>query len=189
MQKKIREIIVVEGRNDENAVKSALNAETIITHGHGINEETWKLIERAYRGPGIIVLTDPDYAGEQIRKRIQERFPEAKHAYLVREEAIKEGDIGIENATGASIRKALEKARCIHESSGNEFNVEDLLFFGLIGSEDAGEKRNKLGSVLGIGYGNGKTFLKRLNYFGITREEFYRHGQALFTGNDTEDKE
>ena len=36
----------------------------------------------------------------------------------------------------------------------------------------AKEKREKLGNLLSIGYGNSKTFLKKLNQFQISREEF-----------------
>ena len=32
--------------------------------------------------------------------------------------------------------------------------------------------RDKIGAALGIGYGNVKTFVRRLNSYGVTREEF-----------------
>ncbi|MBR1859258.1 MAG: DUF4093 domain-containing protein, partial [Selenomonadaceae bacterium] len=37
---------------------------------------------------------------------------------------------------------------------------------------DAAERRMKLGAVLGIGFANAKNFLKLLNHYGVTREEF-----------------
>jgi ribonuclease M5 len=43
---------------------------------------------------------------------------------------------------------------------------------GLAGCGGASEKRADIGALLGIGYGNGKQFLKRLNHFGITRDEW-----------------
>ena len=168
----IKEIIVVEGRDDEAAVKRAVDAETIATHGFGIRQETFARIEKAYAERGIIIFTDPDHAGETIRKRIAERFPEGKHAFLPREEATKDGDIGIENASPASILEALEKARPASLEKRNEFSVEDMLVFGLAGAEGAAEKRDKLGKRLGIGYANSKIFLNRLNQYGISRREF-----------------
>ena len=63
---KIREIIVVEGRDDTTAVRRSVDAVTIETHGYGISAATWKLIDKAYHEKGIIVFTDPDHAGEQI---------------------------------------------------------------------------------------------------------------------------
>ena len=44
---KIEEIIVVEGRDDTAAIRQAVDAVTIETHGFGIREETWQLIEKA----------------------------------------------------------------------------------------------------------------------------------------------
>ena len=36
----------------------------------------------------------------------------------------------------------------------------------------ASVRRDKLAALLGIGYGNAKCFLQRLNTYGVTREEF-----------------
>lgn len=49
---------------------------------------------------------------------------------------------------------------------------EDLIMTGLVMQPDAAERRMKMGNLLGIGYGNGKQFHKRLRIFGISREEF-----------------
>ena len=175
----IKEIIVVEGRDDEAAVKRAVDAETIATHGFGIRQETFARIEKAYAERGIIILTDPDHAGETIRKRLSERFPEGKHAFLPREEALKDGDIGIENAEPESIREALRKAKPAISERRNEFSYEDMLEHGLAGSNGAAERRDKLGKRLGIGYGNSKIFLNRLNQYGIERKEFLEAAREL----------
>ncbi len=167
----IKEVIVVEGRDDERAVGRAVEASTIATHGFGIAKDTWKLIEKAYNERGIIVFTDPDFAGEQIRKRITEKFPEAKQAYLTQEEAWKAGDIGIENAKPEDIRDALSKARATAAEKKNTFSNSDLFELGLAGGEQSAQLRNQIGRKLGIGYGNTKLFLRRLNEYGITREE------------------
>ena len=65
----IKEVIVVEGRDDTNAINRAVRAVTIETHGFGISKETWEKIAAAYENKGIIIFTDPDHAGEEIRKR------------------------------------------------------------------------------------------------------------------------
>ena len=187
MNQRIEQIIVVEGRDDESAVKAAVDAQVIVTSGFGISKETWKRIEKAYNGPGIIIFTDPDFAGESIRRRIEERFPGSRHAYLDREDARKNLDIGIENASAESILTALEKAKFTITEDGDLFNMDDLLSFGLAGTAQSAHWRSRMGKALGIGYCNTKTFLARLNGYGITREEFYRHGQALFAGDSPQD--
>ena len=174
---KIKEIIVVEGRDDTAAIRQAVDAVTIETHGYGIREETWTLIEKASQTSGIIVFTDPDTAGEQIRRRIMERFPDAKEAFLDRDAAEKDGDIGIENASPEDIRAALAKA---HSAVGaEEFTADDLFRWGLDGVPGAAKRRREAGRILGIGQATSKTFLNRLNRFGISREEI----EAVVWGN------
>ena len=51
---KIREAIVVEGRDDIAAVSKTCDALIIATHGFGITRETWALIEKAYDEKGNI---------------------------------------------------------------------------------------------------------------------------------------
>ena len=174
---KIKEIIVVEGRDDTAAIRQAVDAVTIETHGYGIREETWTLIEKASQTSGIIVFTDPDTAGEQIRRRIMERFPDAKEAFLDRDAAEKDGDIGIENASPEDIRAALAKA---HSAVGaEEFTADDLFRWWLDGVPGAAKRRREAGRILGIGQATSKTFLNRLNRFGISREEI----EAVVRGN------
>jgi len=172
---RIKEIIVVEGRDDTAAVKRAVDAETIETHGFGIRQETWALMEQAYRRTGLIILTDPDYSGEEIRKKLTEKFPEAKQAYLSREDAAKSGDIGVEHAGPETISAALQNARCSAEKNRMEFTMADMREYGLSGHLKSAEKRDRLGKALGIGYGNSKNFLNKLNRYAITKEEFLKH--------------
>ena len=67
---KVKEIIVVEGKDDTTAIKRALNADTIETNGSAINQETINKIRLAQKVRGVIIFTDPDYPGERIRNII-----------------------------------------------------------------------------------------------------------------------
>ena len=87
-------------------------------------------------------------------------------------ETKKDGDIGIENASPESIIKALNKVRTESSNKRDEFGQIDLIRNNLIGNEDASYRRDKIGQILGIGYGNAKQFLSRLNNYGVSREEF-----------------
>lgn len=173
----IKQVLIVEGRDDTCAVNRAVDVMTIETHGFGMSDEMWQRIDRAYRTSGIIILTDPDRAGENIRKKILERYPDAGQAFLPRDKALKKSNVGVENAKPEDIAEAIEKALKNMESrdgsrGSGDFTTEDMDRFGLSGGPGASARRARLGDALGIGYGNGKTFLKRLNAFGITREEF-----------------
>ena len=52
------------------------------------------------------------------------------------------------------------------------YNQKDMEEAGLTGRSDSKARREALGEVLGIGYGNGGAFLKKLNRFGITKQQF-----------------
>jgi ribonuclease M5 len=169
---RINETIVVEGRDDTAAINRAVEAHTIETHGFGITAETWQLIQKAFETTGIIVFTDPDFAGEQIRKRIMSRFPEAAQAYLDRLDASAGGDIGIENGAPEAIRDALSKCKYVRRTEPDIFTREDLIDAGMWGGPNSAEMRRQTGKILGIGYGNCNSFLKKLNQFHISKEEF-----------------
>ena len=178
----IHEVIVVEGKSDIAAVKRAIEADCIATEGFTLRSGILKQIHVAYEKRGIIILTDPDNAGEKIRRLLSKQFPNAKHAFVPRDEATANDDIGIEQASSEAIRKALAKVHTITRSSSEEFSVADLFRAGLNGYPDSAKERAIVGAKLGIGYGNAKQFLHRLNFYGITREEF----EAVVRSNNLE---
>ncbi|BBB90320.1 MAG TPA: ribonuclease M5 [Methylomusa anaerophila] len=168
----IKEVIVVEGKQDIAAVKRAVDAECIATEGFNLLPRCLERIEQAYQKRGVIILTDPDNAGERIRKYLAKRFPKAKHAFVPKEQATAAGDIGVEQATPGAIREALSKVRLQDWEPSGEFDLKDMLAAGLSGVPAAAGRRARLGAALGIGYANVKGFLYRLNNYGVTREEF-----------------
>ena len=181
----IKEVLVVEGKMDVLAVSRAVEADCIITDGFRLSPRTLASIGDAYKRRGIIILTDPDPAGERIRRFLSKKFPEAKHAFVPKEEATANDDIGVEQASPEAIRAALEKVRTLDWNPAERFSAADLIAAGLSGGDGASERRARLGARLGVGFANAKTFLKRLNHYGVTREEFESGLQTL----DEEEKQ
>ncbi len=171
---KIKEIIVVEGKDDTTAIKRAVDADTIETNGSAINQETIEKIKRAEKVRGVIVLTDPDFPGQKIRNTIKEHVPSCKHAFIEKADALeKRGKgVGVEHASPETIRAALKNAHMMYEEATSEITHDDLIVAGLIGGEGARERREKLGKMLKIGFSNGKQLHKRLIAFQISKEEF-----------------
>jgi ribonuclease M5 len=171
---KIKEVIVVEGKDDTTAIKNAVNADTIETNGSAISMDTIEMIRRAQETRGVIVFTDPDFPGEKIRKTIAEQVTGCKHAFISREKAIarKGRGLGVEHATPEVIREALKDAQFMDETAKEEITREDLLDAGLIAGEGAKDRRERLGKLLKIGYTNGKQLHKRLMMFQISVGDF-----------------
>ena len=171
MKPRIQEVIVVEGRDDIDAVGKAVDADMIATHGYGIRPATIERIRYAYETRGIIIFTDPDRAGQQIRRKLTSLFPEARQAYLSQNEARSDYDIGVENASPEVILKALDAAGRTCGKRTELYSAGDLIDYGLSGNSGSRELRDRLGRKLGIGYGNASAFLKRLNGYGIARTD------------------
>lgn len=168
----IKEVIVVEGRDDVTAVKRAVDAEIIAVGGFGINAKVISRIKEAQKRQGVIVLTDPDFAGEKIRAIISKRVDGIKHAYISRKEGTKADNIGVENASPEAIINALKGAKALTKEKREEFTPADLVYFKLNGHKESKIRRELLGKQLRVGYGNAGQLLSRLNNYGITKEEF-----------------
>lgn len=167
----IKEIIVVEGKSDISAVKRAVDAQVIATSGLGLNKDIINVIKKASKNRGVIILTDPDFPGNKIRYMLSSEIGNCKHAFIPRDKAKKNGNIGVENASPKDIREALKNARAEISENHGEFTLNDMLYYKLVGNKNASKIRATVGDELGIGYCSAKQFLKRLNSFGIAREE------------------
>jgi len=185
---KIKEIIVVEGKDDTTAIKRAVEADTIETNGSAVNSETIEKVKLAQQTRGVIIFTDPDFPGEKIRKIITEKVPGCKHAFLEKEKAIAKNNkgLGVEHATPEVIREALKNALLMQEEIEELITQGDLIDAGLIGGEGAKERRIKLGKLLKIGYANGKQLHKRLMMFQISRQEFSKALAAILQEEENE---
>jgi len=167
----VKEVIVVEGQDDIAAVKRAVDAEVIATGGFGFQRDAMARIAAARQRRGIIVLTDPDSAGEKIRRRAVAAVGPCKHAHIPRHLCERAGDIGVENASAEAIRAALLGAHVELMEPARAFGVEELWRHGLTGCDGAAERRRWLGERLGLGYANARQLLQRLNGYGVSREE------------------
>lgn len=171
---KIKEVIVVEGKDDTKRIQMAVNADTIETRGSAISEEVLDQIAELASTRGIIVFTDPDFSGEKIRKIIASEIPSVKHAFLRKSDAAPQGkgSLGVEHASVEAIREALQNLYTEFDEVESLITKEDLQVAGLVSGPGAKEKRARLGEILHIGYTNGKQLYKRLNMFQITPEVF-----------------
>lgn len=172
---KIQEVLVVEGKADTQAIQHAVDADTLETNGSALSPSTLAAIKAAAATRGIIVFTDPDFNGERLRQLITQAVPDAKHAFLTKDEAgrqIKHHSLGIEYADSATIQHALAQVVTV-AANGTQSDVtrQDLIELHLLAGPQAGQLRQQVAERLQLGYVNGKQFLKRLQMFGISKAE------------------
>ncbi|MDR1962042.1 MAG: DUF4093 domain-containing protein [Gracilibacteraceae bacterium] len=173
----MRELIVVEGRGDAEALRRALgDAEILWTEGFGLTAAKLAYIRRAAAERGVIICTDPDHAGEMIRAKLDRRVAGLRHVYLPQAAARNRrgDDIGWEYACPEAIRDAFRQIQLTPEQTGETpepLEMTDLTKWGLAGSEASRKLRYATGRLLGLGECNAKQFLLRINRFQITRQE------------------
>lgn len=183
MKKHIKEIIVVEGKDDVSAVRRAVDATVLTTSGMGLAH--LDEIAALARRQGAIILTDPDVPGTRIRQRVTERVPDAKQAFIPREEARHPltGKLGVEYASPQAIAKALDAAYATCVTPSVRYTMADLMRWGLAGTAGSAERRRRFCDFLALGHANSKTLLKRLNSFGI-EEDVVKEALATLEAND-----
>lgn len=174
--KKINEVLVVEGRADTARLRQVLgDVDTIETNGSAIDHITLALIKHVQQIRGVIVLTDPDFNGQKIRQKIMEVVPQAKQAFIRRQDGIptnQQGSLGVEHANAQAICSALQSVWTpIQRQNSNPILQKQLVNLGLLGATNSQQLRALVGDILHIGYVNAKQLLRRLNMFAINQQQ------------------
>ena len=163
----VREIIVVEGRYDKNALSQVVDAVIIETSGFGIfnDAEKRKLLQTMAEARGLIVLTDSDGAGFVIRNYIKGCVDPklVKHAYIPdiygkerrKSAPSREGKLGVEGMKPQVLLDALIRAGATFDDEENKktaprISKADMYARGLSGREGSAEKRTQLIKQLGL---------------------------------------
>ncbi|MBR6756252.1 MAG: ribonuclease M5 [Peptococcaceae bacterium] len=173
MKPKIKEVIVVEGKDDVSALRRAVEADILITTGLGLTEKRIEEIRVMAERQGVIVFTDPDFPGGKIRHILKDKIPGCKHAYITKDEARcpKTGKYGVEYASPEAILRALKAAKAEQQEYEVIYELNDLVQWGLAGLPDSAVRRKNLCEQLSIGECNAKQLVKKLNSYQISREE------------------
>lgn len=183
----IKQAIIVEGKYDKIKLASLVKAVIIQTNGFQIykNQELLELIRYYARTTGILVLTDSDRAGFQIRNYIRGAVPDGQvqHIYIpdifgkekrkVKPSA--EGKLGVEGVDAEILREAFRKAGVLTEEKlSDEFITKtDLYLAGLNGTQNSASKRRKLQKKLNLpAMLSANSLLEVLNAM-MTKEEFW----------------
>ena len=165
--KKIKEIIVVEGKSDTALLKELFEVDTIETHGLALDKKTLELIKEANKTRGVIVLTDPDFPGKKIRDQIQAVVPNCKHAFVSKKDATGKKKLGIAEANKEAVVLALENMVSF-DVDNQSITWHEFIDLDIIGNK---QRRLLVYDLFNLGYGNFKTLFKRLNMVGISKED------------------
>ena len=146
--------IIVEGRYDKSALMGYLDAKIITTGGFSIfNDKEKQALIRRIGENGIILLTDSDGGGKQIRKFLQGIIPKEKihNLYIPKIEgkekrkskASKEGTLGVEGMEKEVILRLIAPFVLEERTQKDTKMITKVDFFQdkLTGCDNASENR------------------------------------------------
>lgn len=153
----IKEAIVVEGRYDKNTLSQLVDTLIIDVGGFSVfnRKETVALLRRLARERGIVIFTDSDGAGFQIRNFLKGALPAegVKHAYIPdipgkerrKRTGSAAGTLGVEGMPPEVIYAALRRAgiteEAVSQTSRRMVTKADLFEAGLAGGEGSALRR------------------------------------------------
>ena len=155
--------IIVEGRYDKSALAGFIDATVITTDGFSVfnNKEKQTLIRKLGQN-GIIVLTDSDGGGKQIRAFLSSILPKDKIYHLYTPEIYgkerrkarpsRAGKLGVEGIDSEIIIRLLEPFASGRSDRKKEKIITkvDFFFDGLSGNPNSSQKREMLCRTLDL---------------------------------------
>ena len=160
MKPRVKEVIVVEGRYDRNALLQVVDATVVETGGFSVFNDREKLafLRRLAEKRGLILLTDPDGAGFVIRNHLKGAIPrqQLKQAYVPdiagkerrKRHPGKEGKLGVEGMRPEVLLEALRRCGATLEGEdapapGGDLTKADMMDKGLVGPNSAARRQQR----------------------------------------------
>ena len=188
MKPRIREVIIVEGRYDKNALSQVVDAVILTTDGFSVFHDREKLdyFRRLAAKRGVILMTDPDGAGFVIRNHLKGALPpeQVKQAYVPdiagkerrKRRGGKEGKLGVEGMKPEVLLSALRHCGATFEGEATApksagITRADLLDKGLMGPGSTARRASLLQALQLPEHLTTTGLLEALNLL-LTREEF-----------------
>ncbi len=192
---KIKQTIIVEGKYDKIKLSNLVDAVIIPTNGFGLykDKEKTALIRTLAKKTGIVILTDSDRAGFQIRSRIKSiadggeiinvYIPDVYGKERRKAAPSKEGKLGVEGMSGEVLLEAFKKAGITADVTDRRPKSQmvtkaDLLDAGLCGGDRSAEKRAELQKRMGLPERLSANGLLEIINVMYTKEEFFKFLQG-----------
>lgn len=155
--------IIVEGKYDKIRLSSFIDGVIITTNGFEIykNKEKQRLIKFYAEKSGIIIMTDSDSAGFQIRGFIKSFVDSDKITNVYapdifgkekrKDKPSKEGKLGVEGISNEVLADALKRCGALSGKNAEDLiTMGDLYELGLAGAKNSLSKRQSLLKALDL---------------------------------------
>lgn len=176
MKEFLKGVLVVEGKEDAAYLSNYISSEIVVVNGFEMNPTTINYL----KDKEVILLIDPDEAGKNIRKTLNERLSNVINVEIDILKCSRGKKNGVAECDIAEIMAKLQPYFTKNPAKLQQITASNLFNLGLINGEK--DLRNYICKKLNLGLCNGKLFLKRLNKNNISIEELaklveeYKHG-------------
>ena len=160
-------VLVVEGKSDVSYLSSFINTYFFITNGYDLSEEKINFLKEASKVRKLIIFTDNDVAGEQIRNRIKNEINnvfDAKSEKIVRNNYKKSG---VAESSKEAVIEALKLFACDYEITRHSYELVNIISL----SEEPCKYKENLINKYRLISGNIKSLENQLNILNISPEE------------------
>ena len=172
----INGVLVVEGKEDASYLSNYIESEIVVVNGYEMSDHTINYL----KGKTIIALLDPDDAGKQIRKTLNDKLENVINVEIDINKCIRGTKNGVAECSIDEILAKLQPYSVKNPAKLKRIQESDIFKLGLVNGDV--DLRKYVCEKLNLGKCNGKVLLKRLNTNNVSMEELtkvveeYKHG-------------
>ena len=170
MKKKIDGVLVVEGTSDVAFLSSYFEALFFITNGLDVSEEKLDFLSRASKVNKIIVMSDPDEAGQTIENKIKNKINGVFTSKIKKNQRKNYKKSGVAESSIQEVESALKDFVTEDELFNQNYELSTLISL----DKNPSEKRQEIANRFGLIIGNNKSLENQLRILKITREELWK---------------
>lgn len=169
-------VLVVEGKEDASYLSNYIESEIVVVNGYEMSDNTINYL----KGKTIIALLDPDDAGKQIRKTLNDKLENVINVEIDINKCIRGTKNGVAECSIDEIMAKLQPYSVKNPAKLKRIQESDIFKLGLVNGDS--DLRKYVCEKLNLGKCNGKVLLKRLNANNVSMEELtkvveeYKHG-------------
>lgn len=164
MKYHVDNLIVVEGKEDVCFLSSFIDATYVQTKGYNLCKKDLPFVLEASKRKPVIVFTDPDKAGEEIRDKINDILVNKIDIKVDLDKCTRGAKNGVAECDKEEIIRVLRPYFTKNDKK-YELTLDDFIAVGV----DDTDKRNWLCDRLNLGKCNTKTMVKRANFLHLDK--------------------
>ena len=175
MKISLNRILVVEGKEDASYLSNYIASEIVVVNGYELSESTISYL----KDKPVILLLDPDSAGESIRNKLNRALNNVENVSIDIKKCTRGSKNGVAECEISEVLDKLSEFCRVFDEKHADFDISDLYELGLAENK---ELRAYICNKLNLGNCNFKTLNKRLVLNNIQLRQIceiieeYKHG-------------